>query len=100
MSEAPVAEEPVAEEPTPAQGEAPVIRHVVYTARYRQTLKGVDRGKWEANVVAEADAPLVTIDAVVRGVLRRSGDVDEPTRMEGDEVRAFIEHRQAMQLTR
>jgi hypothetical protein len=66
-------------------------RHVVYTARYRSTLKGPDRGKWETNVVAEADAPLVTVDAVVRGVQRRSGDVDDPTKMEGDEVRAFVE---------
>lgn len=66
-------------------------RHVVYTARYRHTLKGPDRGKWETNVVAEADAPLVTVDAVVRGVQRRAGDVDDPTRMEGDDVRAFAE---------
>jgi hypothetical protein len=66
-------------------------RHVVYTARYRHTLKGPDRGKWETNVVAEADAPLVTVDAVVRGVQRRSGDVDDPTKMEGDEIRAIVQ---------
>lgn len=66
-------------------------RHVVYTALYRHTLKGPDRGKWETNVVAEADAPLVTVDAVVRGVQRRSGDVDDPTKMEGDEVRALVQ---------
>jgi hypothetical protein len=71
----------------------PPARHVVYTARYRHTLKGIDRGKWETNVVAEADAPLVTVDAVVRGVQRRSGDVDDPTRMDGDEVRQFVESR-------
>jgi hypothetical protein len=65
-------------------------RHVVYTARYRHTLKGPDRGKWETSIVAEADAPLVTVDAVVRGVQRRSGDVDDPTKMGGDEVRALI----------
>jgi hypothetical protein len=65
-------------------------RHVVYMALYRHTLKGPDRGKWETNVVAEADAPLVTVDAVVRGVQRRAGDVDDPTKMEGDEVRAFV----------
>lgn len=65
-------------------------RFVIYTARYRYTLKGPDRGKWETNVVAEADAPLVTVDAVVRGVQRRSGDVDDPTRMDGDEVRAIV----------
>jgi hypothetical protein len=42
-------------------------------------------------MVAEADAPLVTVDTVVRGVQRRAGDVDDPTRMEGDDVRAFAE---------
>jgi len=65
-------------------------RHVVYTARYRLVLKGPDRGKWETNIVAEADAPLVTVDAVVRGVQRRSGDLDDPTRMDGNEVRATL----------
>jgi hypothetical protein len=63
---------------------------VVYTARYRLVLKGPDRGKWEASVTAEADAPLVSVDAVVRGVMRRSGDVEEATRMEGDEVRESL----------
>lgn len=66
-------------------------RHVVYMARYRHTLKGADRGKWEASVVAEADAPLITVDAVVRGVQRRAGDVDEPTRMDGNDVRGMVE---------
>jgi hypothetical protein len=66
-------------------------RMVVYAASYRLTLKGLDRGKWEVNVVAEADAPLVAVDAVVRGVQRRSGDVDEAARMDGDEVRAILE---------
>jgi len=66
-------------------------RPVVYTARYRLTLKGPERGKWEASVVAEADAPLVTVDAVVRGVQRRSGDADVATRMEGNDVRAILE---------
>jgi hypothetical protein len=66
-------------------------RPVIYTANYRLTLKGPDRGKWEMNVVAEADAPLVSVDAVVRGVQRRSGDVDDPTRIEGDEMRALVE---------
>jgi hypothetical protein len=65
-------------------------RMVVYSARYRLTLKGPDRGKWETNMVAEADAPLVAVDAVVRGVQRRSGDVDDATKMDGDEVRAAL----------
>ena len=63
---------------------------VVYTARYRLVLKGPDRGKWEASVTAEADAPLVSVDAVVRGVQRRAGDVEEATRMEGSEVRESL----------
>jgi len=79
-----------------SEGAAPIsggreVRPVVYTARYRLTLKGPDRGKWEASVAAEADAPLVTVDAVVRGVQRRSGDVDGATRMEGDEARTLLD---------
>jgi len=65
-------------------------RYVVCTARYRHTLKGPDRGKWEVTVTEEADAPLLTVDAVVRGVQRRSGDVDEIVRLSGDEVRAVL----------
>jgi hypothetical protein len=68
-----------------------VERFTVYTARYRHTIKGPDRGKWEASVVPEADAPLVTVDAVVRGVQRRSGDVDEVDRLTGDEARELAE---------
>jgi hypothetical protein len=69
---------------------APPRRYTVFSARYRHTLKGPDRGKWETSVIEEADAPLVTVDAVVRGVQRRSGDVDEIVRMSGDEVRAAL----------
>jgi hypothetical protein len=65
-------------------------RYIVYTARYRHTLKGPDRGKWEASVTEEADAPLITVDAVVRGVSRRSGDADETVRLSGDEFRAEL----------
>jgi hypothetical protein len=69
---------------------APASRYIVYSARYRLTLKGLDRGKWEVSVTEEADAPLLTIDAVVRGVQRRSGDVDETVRLSGDEFRAAL----------
>ena len=65
-------------------------RYTVFSARYRHTLKGPDRGKWEASVTEEADAPLLTVDAVVRGVQRRSGDVDETVRLSGDELRAAL----------
>jgi hypothetical protein len=80
------APEPAAE-PTPAPAPA---RYIVYTARYRLTLKGPDRGKWEMSVTEEADAPLLTVDAVVRGVSRRSGDADETVRLSGDEFRAAL----------
>jgi hypothetical protein len=65
-------------------------RFTVYMARYRLTLKGPDRGKWETEVVAEAEAPLLTVDAVVRGVQRRSGDMEDAERMSGDEVRMVV----------
>jgi len=68
----------------------PPRRYTVCTARYRHTLKGPERGKWEVTVTEEADAPLLTVDAVVRGVQRRSGDVDEIVRLSGDEVRAAL----------
>ena len=69
---------------------SPPARFTVYTARYRLTLKGLDRGKWEMSVTEEADAPLPTVDAVVRGVSRRSGDADETVRLSGDEFRAAL----------
>jgi hypothetical protein len=65
-------------------------KHTVFTAHYRHTLKGVDRGKWQVTVVEEADAPLLTVEAVVRGVQRRAGDLEDPERMEGDAVREIL----------
>lgn len=67
--------------------ESPVT---VYTARYKLVLKGVERGKWEADVVAEADAPLVTVDEVVRGVQRRAGELQDPERLSGAQLRETI----------
>jgi hypothetical protein len=65
-------------------------RRVIYTARYRLTLKGPDRGKWEVSIHPEADAPLVTVDKVVRGVQQRSGDSMEPTKLTGEEIRMMV----------
>ena len=94
--EQPLADEhsalPLADVESPA-AERP-LRPVVYTARYRLALKGADRGKWECSVVAEAEAPLGTVDTVVRGVLRRAGDADDATRVDGDEIRTFIDTHQ------
>jgi hypothetical protein len=75
---------PMADAPVAAQ------RYTVFSARYRHTLKGPDRGKWEVSVTEEADAPLLTVDAVVRGVQRRSGDAEEIVLLSGDEVRAAL----------
>lgn len=65
-------------------------RHVVYSARYRWTRKGPERGKWESEVVAEADAPLLTVETVVQGVTRRSSEPLEVERLDGDAVREMI----------
>jgi len=67
-----------------------VHRHTVFTARYRHTLKGPDRGKWEMEIQAEADAPLVTLDAVVRGVSRRAGEQFEPEKLSASAFRAIV----------
>jgi hypothetical protein len=62
-------------------------RYTVFTARYRHVLKGPDRGRWEVSVVAEADAPLATVGAVVRGVQRRAGDMEPPEHITGGALR-------------
>jgi len=66
------------------------VRLTVYSAKYRLTLKGPDRGKWEFSMQAEADAPLVTVETVVRGVQRRSGDIEDSEKLSGDEFRARL----------
>ncbi|HUF65397.1 MAG TPA: hypothetical protein VMM17_05415 [Gemmatimonadaceae bacterium] len=66
-------------------------RHTVYTARYRLAVKGPDRGKWEFEIRADADAPLVTVDAVVAGVLERSGEAFEPERIPAAAFRSIVE---------
>ena len=91
----PYADEPALAEPLAPEGDIPAAqrpasRYTIYSARYRYTLKGLDRGKWEVSVTEEADAPLLTVDAVVRGVQRRSGDEDEVLRLSGDEFRAAL----------
>lgn len=65
-------------------------RHTVFSAHYRNTIKGPDRGKWEVEVRAEADAPLATVDDVVRGVMKRAGEQFEPERLSAGEVRTVV----------
>jgi len=65
-------------------------RHVVFSARYRWTRKGPDRGRWTREVTAEADAPLVTVEAVVAGVKARANEAAQPERLEGETVRTLL----------
>ena len=78
----------------PVEGAEPhPNRYTVFSARYRHTLKGLERGKWEAVVTREADAPLVTVDEVIRGVQRRARETDDVARVSGDEFRAVVDRR-------
>lgn len=65
-------------------------RHTVFSASYRHTLKGPDRGKWEVEVKAEADAPLITVEAVVQGVMKRAGEPFEPEKLTSSEFRTIV----------
>lgn len=53
-------------------------RYEILSARYKLVLKGTERGQWDAEVRHEADAPLETIERVVRGVALRAGEDGEP----------------------
>jgi hypothetical protein len=73
-------------EEEPEAPELPPVKHTIFTGRYRLTIKGPDRGRWDADVVEEADAPLVTVAAVVRGVQRRAGDAADADRLSADAI--------------
>jgi hypothetical protein len=62
----------------------------VHTARYRLTRKGPERGKWEFEIKTQADAPLETVETVVRGAQERAGEAIEPTRLTGRELLAMM----------
>ena len=84
--------------PTPASQVAgragwPPDRLTVYRATYRWARKGPDRGRWEVDVRAEADAPLETVEDIVRGVHRRAGGEAEPERLSADAVRTALAER-------
>lgn len=79
------------EEEGEAAPAAAAPRYTIHTARYRLTLKGADRGKWDFDVVAEADASLEALDKVVRGVQRRSGEGAEPDRLTTDAFREALD---------
>ena len=64
----------------------------IHTAHFQLTVKGPDRGKWEFAMVHDADAPIETVESVVRGVARRAGEDAEPELLSGDDFqRAIVE---------
>ena len=65
-------------------------RLVIYTASYRWTRKGPERGKWIVDVVAEADAPLATVETVVRGVQERAGEAFDTERLTRADLEAAL----------
>ena len=65
-------------------------RHTVYSASYRNTLKGPERGAWDFEITHEADAPLDTVERVARGVARRSGDEGQPEHLTASDIRATL----------
>ncbi|HEY5546666.1 MAG TPA: hypothetical protein VIK50_11490 [Gemmatimonadaceae bacterium] len=62
----------------------------IHTANFRLTVKGPDRGKWEFAMVHDADAPIETVESVVRGVARRAGEDGEPELLSGDDFQRAI----------
>lgn len=66
-------------------------RYAILTAHYRLTLKGPDRGKWDVEIIHEADAPLDTVERVARGVAKRAGEESDPESFSGESLRAALD---------
>ena len=62
----------------------------ILTAHFRHTVKGPDRGKWEFSMVHDADAPIETVENVVRGVARRAGEDGEPELLSGTDFQRAL----------
>ena len=75
--------------------EPPVVRSIpsprmrIFTASYRHTIKGVDRGKWTFDVHEEADAPLTAVELVLRGVRHRSTEAADPEQVSHEAMTAL-----------
>lgn len=67
------------------------LRMRILTASYRHTIKGIERGKWIAEVQEEADAPLEAVEAVLRGVRQRSTEPADPELVGHDALAALRE---------
>lgn len=68
-----------------------IQRYAILTASYRLTIKGPDRGKWDVDMIHEADAPLATVERVARGVAKRSGDGSEPEHFSGESLKQALD---------
>lgn len=86
----PEVEEGMAEAITTAPPSDDHGRLSILTAHFRHTVKGPDRGKWEFTLVHDADAPIETVESVVRGVARRAGEDGEPELLSGDDFQRAI----------
>jgi hypothetical protein len=62
----------------------------IHTAHFRLTVKGPDRGKWEFAMVHDANAPIETVESVVRGVARRAGEDGEPELLSADDFQRAL----------
>lgn len=62
----------------------------ILTAHFRLAVKGPDRGRWEFAMVHDADAPIETVESVVRGVARRAGEDAEPELLPGEAFQRAI----------
>lgn len=69
---------------------AKLRRYAILTARYRLTIKGPDRGKWDVEITHEADAPLDTVERVARGVAKRAGEEFDPEHYSAESLRAAL----------
>jgi hypothetical protein len=66
-------------------------RLAILCARYKLIIKGPDRGRWDLEIVHQADAPLDTLDSVIKGVVRRSGDDAVPERFSRQSLRDLLD---------
>jgi hypothetical protein len=78
LEDSPYAPEPARGEPMVAAEPVVEIRARIFTASYRLTIKGPDRGTWTVDVQEQAEAPLSAVEAVLRGVRQRSSDPADP----------------------
>ncbi|MBC7897568.1 MAG: hypothetical protein H7066_19265 [Cytophagaceae bacterium] len=79
----------------PSPGGTPHVvgphRLEILCARYKLVFKGPERGKWDLEIMHQADAPLDTLDRVISGVVRRAGEESEPERFSRESLRTSLD---------